>query len=247
MNKLKRYITLKIEGDRINANKLRNSISNFYEFIDEIACQVFKRKKPIKWIVEVKEGSINLVNEAEVDEKLDNTMQDKVFRLIGSGIDILNKEAIIPPNFNDKALLHLQDLASIPDIEKNGLQRIDILIDNKRFTLSKLVVANIDLLLGVKFKALGSIEGRLSTLSERGTKRFIIYDSLTDKGINCYIDDNGILYEAANAFGMRVNVYGTIRYDYMGNPKSIKVESLKVFKDSQDLPTAFDVLGILRR
>jgi hypothetical protein len=33
----------------------------------------------------------------------------------------------------------------------------------------------------------------------------------------------------------------------MGNPKSIKVESLKIFKDNQDLPTAFDVLGILRR
>ncbi len=247
MNKLKRYVTLKLEGDRINANKLRGSISNFYEFIDEIACQVFKRKKPIKWIVEVKEGSINLINEAEVDEKLDQAMQDKVFRLIGTGINILNKEAKIPPNFNDKALEHLQDLAAIPDIKKNGLQRIGILIDNKRFTLSKNVVSNIDLLLGVKSKAFGSIEGRLSTLSERGSKRFIIYDSITDKGVNCYIHDNGILYDAANAFGKRVYVYGMISYDYMGNPKSIKVEYLKVFKDSQDLPTAFDVLGILRR
>ncbi len=238
-------ITLKLEGNRINSDKLRNSISSFYEFVDEIASQVFKKKKPINWVVKVKEGSIDLINEAELTEKLDYDMQEKVFSLIGSGIDTLNKEAKIPPSYNERVLTYLQNLAAIPDIHKNGLERIDILIDAKRHSLSKQVVANIDTLLGIKNKALGSIEGILHTISDRRGKIFVVYESLTDRGIRCYIDDDKIMDEAIEAFGKRVYVYGNISYDNIGNPKTIKVKELGVFKNNKDLPNAFDVCGIL--
>jgi hypothetical protein len=243
---LKKYITLKLEGDKISADKLRGSISSFYGFVEEIASQVFNRKNPINWIVRVKEGSIELVNEAELIEKLDQKLQDKVFSLIGDGIDILNKEAKIPSNYNERALMYLQDLASIPDMHKNGLEHIDIFIDKERYPLSYHVVANVDALLGVKFKAFGSIEGRLQTISERGSRRFIVYDSLTDRGVRCNIEYDEIMHEAAEAFGRRVYVYGSISYDSFGDPKSIKVEELRVFKENQELPTASEVCGILK-
>lgn len=246
MRKLKKHITLKLEGDRINADKLKSSINSFYGFVDEIASQVFSRRKPIKWIVKVKEGSIELINEAELGEKLDQNLQNKVFSLIGDGIAILNKEAKIPSNYNDRALLYLQNLASIPDIHKNGLERIDILIDEERYTLSQHVAENVDTLLGVKYRSFGSIEGMLQTISERGSKRFMVYDSLTDGRVRCNIDDDEIMHKATEAFAKRVYVYGAISYDSMGNPKSIKAEELRVFKDNQDLPTADDVCGIIR-
>lgn len=242
---MKKNITLKLEGDRINSDKLRNSINSFYGFVDEIASQVFGKRKPINWIVKVKKGSIDLINEAEVTKELDQSMQDKVFNLIGDGINILNGEAKIPPDYNERALIYLQDLASIPDIHRNGLERIDILIDEKKYTLSKHIAANVDTLLGVKNKAFGSIEGTLHTLSDRRGKIFVVYDSLNDKGIRCTIDDDEIMDKAVIAFGKRVYVYGIISYDKIGNPKSIKAEEIKVFKDSKDLPTAIDVCGIL--
>jgi hypothetical protein len=238
-------ITLKLEGDRINSEKLKNSVNSFYGFVDEIASQVFSRRKPINWIVKVKEGSIDLINEAEISRGLDQSMQDKVFSLIGDGIDILNKEARIPPNYNERALTYLQELASIPDIHRNGLERIDILIDKEIYSLSKHIAANVDALLGVKNKSFGSIEGILHTLSDRRGKIFVVYDSLNDKGIRCTIDDDEIMDKAVEAFGKRVYVYGVISYDKVGNPKNIKAEELRVFKDNKDLPTAMDVCGIL--
>jgi len=242
---MNRNITLKLEGTKISSEKLKSSINSFYGFVDEIASQVFNKRKPIDWIVKVKPGSIDLINEVEMAKKLDQSLQDRVFSLIGNGIDILNREAKIPPNYNERALTYLQDLASIPDIHRNGLEKIDILIDEKRYTLSKHIAANVDTLLGVRNKAFGSIEGILHTISDRRGRIFIVYDSLNDRGIRCNIDDDEIMNRAIKAFGKRVYVYGVISYDNVGSPKRIKVEELRVFKDKKDLPTAMDICGIL--
>jgi hypothetical protein len=98
--------------------------------------------------------------------------------------------------------------------------------------------------LGVYSKALGSVEGRLSTISERGALKFIVYDSLTDKPIRCNISDD-LLFEATKGFRKRVYVYGLISYDKNGTPKSINVQDLKVFQEREKLPSAFEICGIL--
>lgn len=84
-----------------------------------------------------------------------------------------------------------------------------------------------DTLLGVHTKAMGSIEGRLQSITERSGLRVSVYDSLTDKAIHCYINDD-LMQEAMKAFGKRVNVFGMISYDKAGNPKRIKVEEMFV-------------------
>ncbi|MHB8279758.1 MAG: hypothetical protein ACYDIA_19195 [Candidatus Humimicrobiaceae bacterium] len=238
-------ITLKLQGDRITSDKLKTGIGAFYGFVDEIASQIYGVKNPIKWIVRVKEGSIVLVNEPELSENLDLQKQDKVFDFIQKGIDVLEKEAQCPPFFNDRALEFLENLVSLPSYRGNGLTGVDIYIDDKKNALTQHIIANVDILLGVYSKALGSIEGRLQTLSARGSLKFIVYDALTDKGTYCYIGEE-LFNEAIQAFDKRVYVYGTINYDNKGNPKSIKVEEMKIFENKDKLPSAFDVCGILQ-
>jgi len=246
MEKAKTYrtVTLQIKGEKITAEKLRNSIGAFYGLIDEIASEVSGHRKPIRWIVTVKRGSIFLTNEAEPIRELSPTMTDMIFESIKKGVSSLEKDAIRPPHFSDRALEFLQDLASIPKERTNGLTAINIRVETKSLKLTPKVILNVDSILGVYSKALGSIEGRLSTISERGTLKFIVYDSLTDKAIRCNINDD-LLLEATKGFRKRVYVYGLISYDKNGTPKSINAQELRVFPEKEKLPSALEICGIL--
>jgi hypothetical protein len=97
-------------------------------------------------------------------------------------------------------------------------------------------------------KALGSVEGKLLILSKQGGIAVIIYDSLSDKPVRCVISDE-LIPIAAQAFGKdkRASVTGMISYGKEGIPQSIKVEEIKVFPDREELPSAFDVYGILAK
>jgi hypothetical protein len=243
-DKKHKVISLKLEGDKITSDKLRSSIGNFYGFVDEVASEISGRKKPIKWIVRVKKGSIILANEPEIAENLNPAITDRIFESIKIGIESLEKVAHRPLSFSDRALEYLQGLAAIPKGRSNGLTGIHISIDRKPHKLTSHVIANVDSILGVYSKALGSIEGKLQTISERGGYKFIVYDSLSDKPVRCDIDEDLIL-EATRAFGKRIYVYGVISYDKNGVPKSIRVQEFKVFKERETLPSAFEVCGIL--
>lgn len=236
-------ISLELDGDRISADKLKHSINVFFSLTDEIANEVSGKKKPIDWIVSVKSGSINLISHP-VPKDIDAKLIPKIVNAIGSGLDMLEKSSKTPPYFSEKALELAQELATIPDIKGNGLSRICVRANNIQHNLTPKTVANVDSLLGYHTKALGSIEGKLQAISERGDLRFTVYDSLTDKGIRCNIKEE-LRSEATKAFGKRVYIFGIIRYAHNGQPKSIQVEEIKVFPENDKLPTALDICGIL--
>lgn len=238
------HIVLELEGDKITADKFRTSIGTFYNLVDEIANQVSGKKKPINWIVTVKEGSITLISKPEpvgVGEDIVNTILDN----INNGISILEKSPERPPYFSDKALEYIQHLASIPNVKSNGLNRIHISINATPHILAQHIVANVDSILGVYSKELGSIEGKLQTISERGGPKIIVYDALTDKPIRCSVTEE-MLYEMTSAFGKRVYVYGVINYNKYGEPTNIKVEEFKIFPKEDGLPSASEICGILK-
>jgi hypothetical protein len=246
MEKAKGYrtVTLQIKGEKITAEKLRHSIGAFYGLIDEIASEVAGQRKPIQWIVTTRKGSIILTNEVDPIKDLSPSVIDMIFENINKGVSSLEREDARPMYFSDRALEFLQELASIPKERSNGLTEINIKVEAKSHKLTPKIILNIDSILGVYSKALGSIEGRLSTISERGTLRFILYESLTDKAIRCNISDE-LLPEAMKGFRKRAYVYGLINYDKNGSPKSINVQDLRVFPEREKLPSAFEICGIL--
>ena len=236
-------ISLELDGDKISADKLKHSINVFYSLTDEVANEVTGKKKAVDWIVSVKSGSINLISRPE-PKNIDAKLIPTIVNAVGNGIDILEKSSETPPYFSEKALELAQELAAIPDIKGNGLSKICIRVNKTPHHLTLKTVASIDSLLGYHTKALGSIEGNLQAISERGTLKFTVYDALTDKGIQCNINEE-LRDEATKAFGKRVYVYGMIRYAHNGLPKSIRVEEIKIFPENEKLPSAFDVCGIL--
>ncbi len=236
-------ITLDLGGDRITADKLRRSLDSFYGFIDEVASEVTNTKKPIRWIVRVRKGSIVLVNEPEYVEEVSPIIDAKIFDTIEKGVKVLEKKAERPAYFSDRALERLQDLASLVT-RSNGLEKIRIRVDKDRHVLTQHVVANVQSILGVYSRALGSIEGKLETISERGRRRMVVYDSLTDKAITCDVSED-MMSEVIKCFGKRVNVFGMVSYDENGIAKRIRAEEVAPLNEHEKPVSLLSLCGSL--
>jgi hypothetical protein len=71
-------------------------------------------------------------------------------------------------------------------------------------------------------RAFGAIEGRLQTVSNRGSLHFTLYDTMNDRAVSCYLeaDQDEILRDL---WGERVTVEGSITRDAnTGRPLTIR-------------------------
>jgi hypothetical protein len=71
-------------------------------------------------------------------------------------------------------------------------------------------------------QSLGAIEGRVQTLSNRGSLRFTLYDLIFDKGVSCYLSE-GQEGQIMDAWGKLAVVEGMIKRDSVtGRPLSVR-------------------------
>ncbi|MHA1343771.1 MAG: hypothetical protein ACTSQG_07285 [Promethearchaeota archaeon] len=234
-------VRLELGGLKISADNFVKGVNSFFDLIDEISKE-FIGKKKIIWNVTVESGSNYIIAEPE----LLNGDYEKVCEIvntINNGIDIIENKEYRPKHFSDNALKYVSKLASIVDEKEPDLYSVKIRINGKSQKITHKSVANIDKIMGIKYRDYGAIEGRLKMISERKGLRFVVYDDYYDNPIRCYFESE-IINEVVNAFGKRVSVYGLILYKAKGVPYSIKVKKFRIFKDKKDLPTINDVLGI---
>lgn len=237
-------VSLTLKGDKITADKLRRSISDFNALLDEVSAEVTKQKKSINWFVTVKKGGI-VFSPVYVGKDRISAASRQVFGVVKEGIEKLERKSERPDYFNDKALELVQNLATLSDSKPHSLEGINIKFGSgkaKSFTSD--YVSNIDSILGFESDAYGSVEGKLEAISGRGGLRFNVYDSVHDNSVRCSFSYNH-LEKAREAFEKRVHVFGSIKYSLGGFPRSIKVEELKIFPEKKSLPSVFDVCGIL--
>lgn len=238
-----KHLTLELKGNRVTTDKVKDGIVAFFSLLDEVVKDVTGSKRSVNWVVSVKSTSLGFVCTPEPSRKIKPEELDEILHSIPDGIDILEKTSSRPPHFNDKALEFAQDLGNLPSIKGNGLLSVDVRAGKNVHSITKHAVANVDDILGYAGQAIGSVEGRLETISERGGYTITVYDAITDKGVRCSMDEKQI-NNALGYFGSRVSVWGLIRYGRDGQPKTIRVDELRVFK-GEGVPTAKDVLGII--
>jgi hypothetical protein len=98
----------------------------------------------------------------------------------------------------------------------------------------------------VQYQAYGAIEGKLSTISERGQFQFVVWDALSDRPVNCFIPEDKF-DEATQAFRKRVHVSGMIQYGRDRKPVAIKVDRIRRFREISELPELEEFRGILQK
>jgi len=240
-------LILEIDGPQITANKFRKGINAFLDVIDEVVKEMSGSKKAVRWIVSVNAGSLQVALEAQsVSKKLPPHEIPIVLEKIQNGLHMIEKGEKKPPYFNDTALLKARELASIANGKRRQIDSIKVRRNEQVARVTTKTLANVDSFFGTASTAWGSVEGRLSIISERGGLNITVYDDVSEKYIRCNVPEQ-ILEDILAAYRKRVSVSGEIRYFPNGDIKDIAVENFELFPDPNTLPDFEDLFGMFRK
>src|SRR5487761_1821994 len=141
----------------------------------------------------------------------------------------------------------LERAAELADQVGRGLPAIRVGNAAAPVELTAQLKANVTKVLGSRrfVESIGTVEGRLETVSVHERSYFNVYDDLTGERIECHFSSDLTPPEVGRWVGRRVAVTGTIRYRTTGEIVSVQADELYVFPEPESLPSATDVLGIL--
>jgi hypothetical protein len=244
-------MTLELDGADVTPERFQRAIRAFFGMVGEVTKSVCEGKPRVEWRVQVKKGS-NLIGMSPVPGFRPETV-GLIASTVREGLASLDADGLSPPphfnspplHFNDAALRHVHELADIVIAKTPQDFSIRLWTKKQSLPVTDRLAASSTLLLTGQVEDYGSIDGRLQTLSERGALRFVIYETLSDRGVPCFIEPEQ--WDAAmSGFRKRVEVYGLIKYRLDGVPVSIKVDEIVHFPAREDVPDFNEVHGILR-
>ncbi len=200
----------------------------------------------VRWVIQdLRGGSAFLEATPELlDDSISDAQVVEMLTAAGNGLKLLDTTAERPPHFSDAALREAKRLAEI-------LNEADIGVSTARFGSiaiqpSKRIAGNVDELISGRQKSIGTIEGRLVTLTTRGDRPiFFVEDRARKLRVQCNFGEE-IFDRVVHAFNRRVSVRGTIWSRPDGVPQLIDVAHFELLQEDADLPSARDVRGILR-
>lgn len=238
------HLSLKIDGERISSTAFKKAIDHFFSFVDKLSIQLSEKNRPARWIISVKKGSICLgLHPESATEQMIGFRG--LIKEIETGINQISNKDARPSYYSNDVLSDLKALAKLPTQKSTGIRGIYIIPNGNEIEVSSSVRTNIDSILKIQREEFGSFEGTLKIISIVQGLHFQIYEFVHEHAIKCLMDEK-ILEEALRAFNKRVYVFGLVRYSKGGIPSEIQVQALRVLRDEDELPTANDVLGILK-
>jgi hypothetical protein len=197
-------------------------------------------------VVDASLGSIDLhMTPAPVPNLATMDTARSVARYLNAGVATLQRGPERPPYFTDRALEKARDLASLvgddlPSVGiRNGAGQTDV---------TKALAAHVDTILHrATLTVIGTVEGRIESLTVHERRAFSIYDVLTGDRIECSFGQRILLATILGAIERRVRVHGAIRYRDTGEIVGVLAETLQVLPEDDALPSALDVYGLLSR
>ncbi|MGN6216801.1 MAG: hypothetical protein ACTHN7_07580 [Solirubrobacterales bacterium] len=227
-------------GVDVDLSSLVSVSQKFSSLIEEVARDYTGLSRSVRWLVEVKPGSVRLPLRGEPRaENVSPAVAHEVGTVIAKGLTGLEAAAERPEHFTDKALSLAKDLANC------ATEELPIAIWNGSAggRVTKQLSVNAEKVLGTPEVTFGTIEGRLEALSIHGTKDFSVWP-IGGNAIKCVFGSRLDLdVDVLPAVGKRVAVEGKIKTKPNGERVSVEVEELRVIGSSP--VAADDVKGIL--
>jgi hypothetical protein len=236
-------LTVDIDGSSLPFDKFRKAQEEIAVLLREVEQKLAEDKRSsVSWVVSsITSGSVHLTLEGIPTDEVQPYNINEVITTVETGLAELEERPERPLFFSDRALESAKALAELVGKDIVGIQ---VGSNSHKVNLTKHLVANVDELIGARYKSFGSVEGVLKFITIHRKPAFRIYDLLTDRSVACYFPSD-FLDKIKNAFGKRVSVYGLIRSREDGEKVSIKVEEMEVFPSEGELPMLEDVIGIL--
>lgn len=235
-------MTLEIDGSSVSPEKLVRAITAFFEVVRELSPTLDTGEKP-EWRVQVKQGS-NLIGAYPSGDVAPATL-DYILGLVGDGVSQLEREAVEPPAFTERALKSMRKLGRIAGTGPADDTLIRVWIGKDQTRVTHRSVQNVGQILEGEYVEYGSVAGRLQTITERGSLKFWINEELWDRPVQCLMPER-LSAQAMAAWRKRVEVYGPVKYRRDGLPISLLVNDIDEMPDSAAIPSIEDVRGILK-
>ena len=240
-------IRLKINGEPgvIDIRALEIVIRNLHQMLNDFDHGISGDPKgTTDWIVsDLAMGS--LVTEVRPrDKREDVSYGGRVSRGIIEGLEQIEKYGTTPPYLSERGMSYARNLLNV--IGHYGASGIEITDPDIDMTveLTARATVNARQLIRPRQKSVGSIEGRIETISLHRGSRFVVYHSVTKKAVTCTFKDENLLSIAKDALGRRVNVSGIIRSNSKGEPLRVDSDNIRVLKSRIDIPSVDDLFGI---
>lgn len=240
-------LRLELEG-QVTLQRLGEALDAWTDLLQEVGRDVAgaASRDAVRFVItEAKGGSLTLGVRPQPGRKsVPAAVMPRIAQTLTSGIRALEQTAKRPKHFTDAALVNLRDLARLTSPETPSVK-----VGNGRgssITLSSRLVENVEAVLAPELESIGTVEGKLEGMITHGKSRFLIFDPLTGRQVVCYFGGRIDWKSVHGAYGKRVAASGIIRSRRSGEKVSLVVNRLHVLPPDEELPSAADVLGILK-
>jgi hypothetical protein len=143
-----------------------------------------------------------------------------------SGFEDIEVKCVTPPYLSEFGLQKVNKLAHL--IGKNGATGFHFESQSKGVEVTQSTKDNIGKLLPIARTALGSVEGTLEAINIHGKRpKFIVYHSITNKGVVCLVDNKERLIELTHFLGRHVAVFGTLYKNFKGDTLRVSMDRIK--------------------
>lgn len=245
------HLTVEIEAEGLTLGRFQQLSEHLAGLIREVGNEVGdKHRDPVKWIVsDVRRGSVVLeLTPQRTSDKVPPELPDRIADAVALGMAVIEERAERPPFFSDRALEQAKQLAApIGD----GVKAVRIRRERagkpiEQVTVTKRLAENVDELIGPKVESFGTIEGKLEGIVVHERRTFYVWETLTNRRVECMFGDRIALDDVLAAFGKRVAARGIVRKRKTGEPLTVEANELRVFPAEDELPGLDDVQGIMR-
>ena len=238
-------IILNLKGDFIPIERFARAVSQLQDVLAELDVSI-SGKERVQWGVNrLRKGSAILEAVPRVTKELEYDRSDDIIISFVKGLKEIQKGAVRPEYFSDEVLDSTKKLVNIKDQDIETISVTGSINGRspRPVLLTLQVISHIDQVLGPQYHFIGSVEGKLETISIHRIPRVTIYHSRTNKPIRCKFSDQQ-LDDIKVALGKRVVVSGIVFCNAQGDPIRVNLEHLRIL-GKEPLPTAEELSGYL--
>lgn len=215
-------LTLALTGN-VPLDAFVTAVSHWMELVDALAAEVQVSSKVSWFIQDLSSGSAiaTIRGEAQLIEDVEN-----IVRAYEETADALYKGTPIP--YSRVVAEHARGITRVLDGHVETVR----FETPQRETVIASPAAPPQMKAAPIFVAIGAVQGRIQTLTERRSLRFTLYDALNDKAVSCYLAE-AQRELVRNLWGKQATVSGTITRDSeSGRPLVVRqITSIQPMED----------------
>ncbi len=165
----------------------------------------------------------------------------EIARTFVGGLDLIEREPATPPYFSEQSMKRARRLLGL--VGREGIERLTVMDGQGEAVISPRAYQNIGPLIPPRRRSVGSVEGRIETISLHGRPRFIVYHGRTKKAVTCKFNPEQWLARVKDVLGARVSVSGVVHSNAKGEPLRVEPREIRTLGRRKELPSTAELSG----